>query len=102
MGALFRLPAVPGTADELLAWASRHGVELWASDANGTPLDRITLRAPDAPPLCLLVGNEGAGVSPALAARAARRVAIPLRTGAESLNVAVAAGIILYEVLRER
>ena len=50
----------------------------------------------------MIVGNEGAGIRPALGAIATRRVAIPLAQGAESLNVAVATGIILYEVLRAR
>jgi len=48
------------------------------------------------------VGNEGAGIRPQLNAVSTKRVAIPLAQGAESLNVAVAAGILLYEVLRGR
>jgi TrmH family RNA methyltransferase len=48
------------------------------------------------------VGNEGAGIRPQLNAVSAQRVAIPLSQGAESLNVAVAAGILLYEVQRGR
>jgi TrmH family RNA methyltransferase len=51
-------------------------------------------------PVALALGSEGAGVSPALAALAVRRVGIPLLPGAESLNVAVAAGILLHEVKR--
>jgi tRNA G18 (ribose-2'-O)-methylase SpoU len=50
--------------------------------------------------IAVIVGNEGAGIRPHLNAVAARRVAIPLAQGAESLNVAVAAGILLYEVTR--
>ena len=53
-------------------------------------------------PVGVIVGNEGAGIRPALNAVAAQRVAIPMAGGAESLNVAVAAGILLYEVLRGR
>jgi TrmH family RNA methyltransferase len=49
-----------------------------------------------------VVGNEGAGVGPELDAAARRRVAIRLAPGAESLNVAIAAGILLHEVTRER
>jgi TrmH family RNA methyltransferase len=49
----------------------------------------------------LVVGNEGAGVSPALEAAATRRIGIPLAPGVESLNVAVAAGILLYEVMSD-
>jgi TrmH family RNA methyltransferase len=52
--------------------------------------------------MAVIVGNEGAGIRPQLNAIAAQRVAIPLAHGAESLNVAVAAGILLYEVLRGR
>jgi TrmH family RNA methyltransferase len=48
----------------------------------------------------LVLGNEGAGVSPALEAAASRRVAIRLAPGVESLNVAVAAAILLREVAR--
>jgi TrmH family RNA methyltransferase len=50
--------------------------------------------------LALVVGNEGAGVRPELRELAVRQVAIPLSRGAESLNVAVAAGILLYEAGR--
>jgi TrmH family RNA methyltransferase len=102
MGALFRIPAFPATGEELLRWASVGGAAFWVADADGTPIGRVDRGAPAPPPLCLVFGNEGAGVSPVLSARAARRIAIPLAKHAESLNVAVAAGIILYEVLRER
>src|SRR5438309_82797 len=50
----------------------------------------------------VIVGNEGAGIRPQLNAVSAKRVAIPLAQGAESLNVAVAAGILLFEVTRGR
>ena len=53
------------------------------------------------PPLALVLGNEGAGVSATIGAAARRRLSIPLASGAESLNVAVAAGILLHEVTRD-
>jgi tRNA G18 (ribose-2'-O)-methylase SpoU len=62
--------------------------------------DRLPRRNPDRAPVALVVGNEGAGVSPSLDAAANRRIAIPLTRDVESLNVAVAAGILLYEVTR--
>jgi TrmH family RNA methyltransferase len=99
MGALFRLPAVTSTTEEFLAWIAQRGLELWVTAADGEPLPR-TPGAPRHSGLALVVGNEGAGVSPRLQAAARRRVAIPLAPGAESLNVAVAAGILLHEVLR--
>jgi TrmH family RNA methyltransferase len=69
---------------------------VWAAVAEGTALARAA--APDR--LALVVGNEGAGVSEELRALAVQQVAIPLARGAESLNVAVAAGILLYEATR--
>jgi len=53
-------------------------------------------------PTLLLMGNEGAGLSPALAALADYEVTIPLSPGVESLNVAIAAALILYEAKRQR
>ena len=100
MGALFRLPAFSATDEALVEWAGAERVDLWVADAGGTPVE--TAWTPSGRPVCLVLGNEGAGVSPTLAARARHRVGIPLVIDTESLNVAVAAGILLYEVLRER
>jgi TrmH family RNA methyltransferase len=99
MGALFRLPAFSASTGELMQWITDQEVELWVTDPAGEPVRTLAGRR-SAPPTALALGNEGAGVSPELAARAARRVGIPLTPGAESLNVAVAAGILLYEVTR--
>lgn len=53
-------------------------------------------------PLAWVFGNEGAGVSAALRAVAAEQVRIPMPGGTESLNVAAAAAICLFEQLRQR
>jgi RNA methyltransferase, TrmH family len=98
MGAAFRLPAAAAGVEDFLAWAKRRGAEVIIAAADGAPLERWR-RGPA--PIALVLGNEGSGVSPALAAIAARRVAIPLAATVESLNVAVAAGILLYEVMRD-
>jgi TrmH family RNA methyltransferase len=100
MGAAFRLPAVSTDAGELLVWARERGVELWVAAADGQPAGPQGPRS-TRPPLALVLGNEGAGVGAALDAAARRRVAIPLARGVESLNVAVAAGILLHEVTRD-
>jgi TrmH family RNA methyltransferase len=96
MGAFFRLPCIATDADELALWAGSHEAAIWVTDAAGDPVPR----APRTAAILLVVGNEGAGVSETITARASRRVGIPLAPGAESLNVGVAAGILLYEVLR--
>jgi len=105
MGATFRHPVVALDDGRFVAWARTHDVTLWAAAADGTPLHRAARTGEGGRgmgPIAVIVGNEGAGIRPHLNAVAARRVAIPLAQGAESLNVAVAAGILLYEVTRGR
>ena len=97
MGASFRLPVAPVSARDLLDALAGAAGTLWVTDARAEPPPR-----PGRGPLAIAVGNEGAGISEALAAAASRHVGIPLRAGAESINVAVAAGILLHEVLRAR
>ena len=99
MGALFRLPAVATDTPAFLVWSRARALELWVAEADGEPL---AAGRGSRGPVALVVGNEGAGVRPELEAAANRRVAIRLAPGAESLNVAVAAGILLHEVTRER
>lgn len=101
MGASFRLPAVAAAPDELVAWARLQRAEIWVADAGGEAADRLPPRSVRRPPIALAVGNEGAGVGPLLEAAADRRIGIRLAPGVESLNVAVAAGILLHEVTRE-
>jgi TrmH family RNA methyltransferase len=91
-GAHFRVPVLHGTADELLAFLRAHKVALWGTAAGGVSLEAVK----PAKRLAIAVGNEGAGLSPVIRAAADRSVAIPMVAGVESLNVAVAAGIILY------
>ena len=65
--------------------------------AGAVPLPEATFRADDV----LLLGSEGAGVPAAVHARASLRVRVPLRPEMRSLNVAVTAGIVLGEALRQ-
>lgn len=99
MGASFRLPAVAAPTEAFLAWLGQHHGRLVVSAADGAPLN--ALRA--VPGLtALAVGNEGAGCTPAVTSAATATVAIPMRAGAESLNVAVAAGILLHGLCHAR
>jgi TrmH family RNA methyltransferase len=65
---------------------------------DGTEIYRTDLRGPAA----WLLGNEGAGLSTQLIRMAGRRVTIPLTADTESLNVAAAAAIGLFEAVRQR
>ena len=94
MGATFHAPAFSCTWDEVDAFRRRHSVALWGADAGGTPLD--ALAAPDR--LALVVGNEGAGLSSESRARVEVLTSLPISSAVESLNVAVAAGIFLYQL----
>jgi TrmH family RNA methyltransferase len=99
MGALFRLPAVAREVEAYLSWAKSRGIETWVTAADGAVIEPGSLRDHRGT-VGLVLGNEGAGVSAALETAASRRVAIRLAPGAESLNVAVAAAILLREVAR--
>ena len=95
MGAAFRLPVVASDDEGLADWLRVHHVTLIATGLGGEPFAPERLPRP----LALVLGNEGAGVRPTWAS--VRTVSIPLVSGVESLNVAVAAGILLYGVTRE-
>ncbi|MES2524878.1 MAG: RNA methyltransferase [Gemmatimonadota bacterium] len=95
MGAIFTHPSLHATWEELLAFLNAHRIPCWLADTDGLVIDS-TIRSPLPPQLALVVGNEGAGVSAAVTARADQRVAIAMAPGVESLNVAVATGILLH------
>jgi TrmH family RNA methyltransferase len=98
MGALFTVPvASVGSAAEFLDWARRGGVRVAATSARGSV---SCWQVPLEPPVAVLLGSEGSGLPDDLLAAADLRVAIPMTGTAESLNLAVAAGVLLYEVRR--
>jgi TrmH family RNA methyltransferase len=96
MGAHFRHFALSCTGEALDAFLSARHVVLWGADAQGAPVADVARPAR----LALAVGNEGSGLSAAVRARAAQLVALPIAPDVESLNVAVATGILLYELRR--
>jgi TrmH family RNA methyltransferase len=94
MGAHFHHPCLSSTWDEFDAFRRRRGFAVWAADAQGDVVDGLESPAR----LALVVGNEGSGLSMAARARADRIVALSIDPAVESLNVAVATGILLYEL----
>lgn len=94
MGAAFRLPCLSGdVAGFVSSWSEAHGSLLIA--ASGGEAEHYR-EADYRPPVSIVVGGER-GIPPELSRLSARKVRIPLRNGVESLNLAVAAGIILFE-----
>lgn len=96
MGALFRLPHCSATIDDFDRTVLGAHAETWVTATYGEPIET----AQPVAAIAIVLGNEGAGVSDALIARATRQVTIPIEPRAESLNVAVAAGIILNALHR--
>ncbi len=95
MGSIFAVPIARATREAFLAW--REG---WPGSVVGTHL-RATHGHADAPyraPTLLLMGAEQAGLSEPLAAACDLLVKIPMRGRADSLNLSVATGIMIYEV----
>ena len=92
MGALFHHHALHASWSQLDEFLEQTGVMLWGADAAGARLgDR------GAPPrLAIAVGNEGSGLTDDARSRASYMVSIPTAPNVESLNVAVAAGILLH------
>ncbi|MFO7261318.1 MAG: RNA methyltransferase [bacterium] len=95
-GAAFRIPIVQTDLDTLLEWLHRHGFALYGAAAEGRPVDEV--RPPQR--AALAVGNEGAGLGAAVRAAAEELLAVPIRPEAESLNVAVAAAVLLFLLTR--
>lgn len=92
VGAHFRVSALHATLDELRAFLAAERIALWGADAAGDAIAGVQ------PPrrLALAVGNEGAGLSAGVRAAAERIVGLPMAGDVESLNVSVAAGIMLW------
>jgi TrmH family RNA methyltransferase len=84
---LFRLPW-----DELAPWMTSRGIPLLVGDSHG---EDVTTSFTD-PPWALAVGNEGSGPQGPLLDAAQARIAIPMRTGVDSLNAGVAGAILMF------
>jgi TrmH family RNA methyltransferase len=100
MGSIFRLPVVRDVqaVARLTAWRA-DGLHVAAADPRGgTSMYDADL----ARPLVVVLGGEGAGLPSAVLARADSRLRIPMRPRVESLNVAVAAALLVYEATRQR
>ncbi len=93
MGALFWVPWVQASFEEFVSWARAHRIFLLGTSAHASQ-DYRQLRPPT--PFVLVLGNEQKGLSTEQRAACNAEVALPMRGRANSLNLAVAAGILLY------
>ena len=99
-GSVFRLPILGGVKlEQALELVSRENLQLVVADRVAEDVyDRVDFRRPTA----LALGAEAGGLPEGLTEAASHLVRIPMRSGVNSLNVAVAAGVLLYEARRQR
>lgn len=94
MGAHFHHHALHVSLDQLFEFLGSESIPLWGADVNGAPVESVAAPAR----LALAVGNEGAGLSSSLRERSSATISLPIAGSTESLNVAVATGILLYQL----
>lgn len=98
MGGIFRVPVINGVEwGSLLEWLRRNEYCLVAGDPSAEKVYSAVLYPRKT---ALIIGNEGQGFVNVKPEQVHFRVRIPLHDGAESLNAAVAGGILLYEIIR--
>ena len=89
MSGIFRVKVMRGDIEEILSVISS---PLVIADMNGQDVFNMDVKGD----VCLVIGNEGNGVSDYLKKKANLTVKIPMQNGVESLNAAVSAGILMY------
>ncbi len=92
VGMQFTHPTVSCGEAAFAAYRAGAQLALWGADAEGAPVGSVRASGR----IALVVGNEGAGLRPSIRQACDALVGIPMTSGAESLNVAVAAGILLH------
>lgn len=93
MGSAFRVPCAGVACEEVDGWLSTYGARILTAACGGTvPFSEACYT----PPVAIAVGSEGRGMPDALVRRASATLSIPMSGGVESLNVGVAAALILY------
>jgi len=100
MGALFWKIVVQASFDEFLAWSQRTGFQLVGSSAHAKT-DYREFQRGDSPTI-LLLGNEQKGLSPEHLAACDVVVSMPMKGRVSSLNLAVAAGVLLYQFMEKK
>jgi TrmH family RNA methyltransferase len=96
MGTLFWKPVIQTSFDEFVGWARKGGYQLIGTSAKAD-VDYQTL-VPQVP-WVLMLGNEQKGLSSAQTAACDVTVSLPMRGRVSSLNLAVAAGVLLYRYM---
>lgn len=97
MGSLFAMPLATSSFDEFVSWRGANKVHVMAASMHG---DHAHHAARYGDRTCILVGNEQSGLPPNVEAACDELVTIPMKGRAESLNLGIAAGVMIYEAWR--
>lgn len=97
MGAIFRKPVVSAAFNEFSVWAHANGFQIVGSSTHGSKNYQEVKRYRR--PLILLLGEERRGLTPAQAEICTSMLRLPMHGKVTSLNLAVAAGVLLYDML---
>jgi len=100
LGTVFAVPVVAATSVQFRAWCSGHGIRVYAAALAGRAVPHPA--ADYTGPAALLLGSEAHGLTPYWLEAADEVVRIPMRGVADSLNVATAGAVLLYEAVRQR
>lgn len=99
VGTLFTLPVIEAEGKETLAWLKNHGVTILAATPSAqAEFTQVNMRVP----LAIAVGTEQLGLSKLWMEQSSLQVRIPMLGVADSLNVAMATTLLLYEAQRQR
>jgi TrmH family RNA methyltransferase len=99
LGSLFWIPMASASFAEFAAWTKQHAYHLYGTSAHGaTSYQQV---AAYQRPAILLLGSEREGLTPEQQALCEQVVMLPMRGRATSLNLAVAAGVMLYSMLEK-
>ena len=99
IGTIFALPVIAATSAEVVAWLTARGIRPLATvvEATTTYTD-VDFRGP----VAIVLGSEAAGLSDAWHTSEVSPIAIPMLGLADSLNVSIAAAVVLFEAVRQR
>lgn len=99
LGTVFRVPVAAAPSTAVLDWLTDRAVVPFATRVDApTAYTDVDLRGP----IAIVLGSEAVGLGEAWVDPRVRPIRIPMRGAADSLNVSVAAAVLLYEALRQR
>jgi len=100
MGAAFQIPIICGLSDkEIIEWLEENNISILVADINAEQY-YFNVNLKEA--VALVIGNENKGPSPRWQGAAGHKIKIPIPGDTESLNASIAAGILIYDVIRQR